>query len=831
MARSRRGSFGLQPRVVPNVSSQIIALAREYVAKRDQLIMDAWRSGGTFEGKQATDEMVLAYWKERREGLDKGDPTYEQASNQVLQLTYAIEQSKQDLLHLQGRISDAQYAQFFIRWSRKVPKNSEFYRVLQKDAAQLIESSKAQSRASAEAAKAEAFNKFVEGTTARDIAIGDAMTKALDALSKETGLSITGNGAELLALLTKEVEANPNEYRALIDTINKGDPNWNGQFTEGYFSARIDAAVKGYDLIADRAQKQGYVSAYANATQGMSNMSQWGQNINVWPVAQTYSTAENALLRVWGDPNASQMDKIEAASRTAAAYESLANTPGVDAGTRTMLLADAARLRGEDAGDAPSFGTSMLGRPGVSPEMAMQVGAWVQTKAQMDANPLAWAYGPVDASGNYDATGKGAFGMVPAGQVPPGAQAVMVPGYNGQAVMAMVVPHAVYAVDPNNPNGNPKLAGYQITYNIGGKPVQLWGYKDEKGGNHWSLVSPLAEGSATRVDTNGDVFVTPPTSPDINAQLAGLKDSNGNPIQLTDQQRASLAAGGSITTTNDTSDRNKAGVKTVVTISAKDGWLVSKMTTSEIDATGNVVSSTTTPSQLTAPSETGVYSPSRLSAGEIPGVTYSSPMQASVSAAAYTQTQDQVGRMASDPAVQQAFLSQTMQTLGITNPYDPRIATAWKEITSPSNGTVAVGRVPMDPRMRRDLNMPGTTPNPDAYTGQLTVNFGKSGELNLPGLPSYLGQQQVNLSPLGDAVSQAQGILGNLLPGLGAIPQTPTGSPTPTVTPTAPGPTPVSTKPGVAPTTVTPTAPSAPTPAPTPLPKPKPPPGGGPKPL
>jgi len=65
MARSRRGSFGLQPRVAPNVSNQIIALAREYVAKRDSLIMDAWRNGGTFEGKKATDEMVLAYWNEQ----------------------------------------------------------------------------------------------------------------------------------------------------------------------------------------------------------------------------------------------------------------------------------------------------------------------------------------------------------------------------------------------------------------------------------------------------------------------------------------------------------------------------------------------------------------------------------------------------------------------------------------------------------------------------------------------------------------------------------------------------------------------------------------------
>src|SRR5690242_19216565 len=108
MARSRRGSFGLQPRVVPNVTSQIVALAREYVAKRDSLIMDAWRNGGTFEGKKVTDDQVLAYWKEREKGLDQGDPDYEQAKDNIMQLQYGIAQSKADVLHTQGKMSDQQ---------------------------------------------------------------------------------------------------------------------------------------------------------------------------------------------------------------------------------------------------------------------------------------------------------------------------------------------------------------------------------------------------------------------------------------------------------------------------------------------------------------------------------------------------------------------------------------------------------------------------------------------------------------------------------------------------------------------------------------------------
>jgi len=281
MARSRRGSFGLQPRVAPNVSGQIIALAREYVAKRQSNIMDAWRNGGTFEGKKATDDMVLAFWRGEMKDLDPNDPNYEEAKNNVMQLQYGIEQSKADVLHVQGKMSDMEYAGFFLRWAKKVPRNSEFYRTLQKDAAQLIESAKAKSRANGERARTEAFNKFVTTTTARDIAIGDAMTAALTDLSKKTGLSITGNGDELLKMLTDDVKANPDSYRVLLDVIHKGDPQWDGNLTEGYFNQHIKSATQGYDLIADRAQKAGFVSAYASAAQGMAAMSQWGQNLKV----------------------------------------------------------------------------------------------------------------------------------------------------------------------------------------------------------------------------------------------------------------------------------------------------------------------------------------------------------------------------------------------------------------------------------------------------------------------------------------------------------------------------------------------------------------------
>jgi len=466
-----------------------------------------------------------------------------------------------------------------------------------------------------------------------------------------------------------------------------------------------------------------------------------------------------------------------------------------------MLQADSARLLGQDAGDSPSFGQSMLGRPGVDPDSAMMLGALNQTKALMDANPTAYAYAPVDGKGQYDPTGQGVLGMVPAGSVQPGSQGVMVPGADGKAVLAMVPAHSVYTVDPSNPNGNPQLAGFSISYNVGGKTVQMWGYKDNQGANHWSLNSPLADGATTKVDAKGDVYVTPAASTPLDAQIASLKDKSGNPIPLTDQQKASLQAGGSIDSITNTSGKGKAGTKETITVSVKNGYLVSTTKDEQIDDKGTITGSTTAPSQLTAPQGSAAFSPSRMQAGDLPGTTFNSPLAVSVYAAQSTQTQDQVSKFVNDPAFQQAFLSQTMTTLGTQNPFDTRLASAWRDVTTgpqkdyPSDAARAAANA------RTDLSYPGgpaAGPNA-AFNSKVTVNFGGQ-QITVPGLPSYLKDQQATLTGGGSDVGwQTASPWSALLPGIGAPPQMAQGSPAPTVTPTAP------------PTKVTPTATPAPT--------------------
>jgi hypothetical protein len=524
------------------------------------------------------------------------------------------------------------------------------------------------------------------------------------------------------------------------------------------------------------------------------------------------------------------MDKQHAAAQFSARLTTLSNTPGIDAGSKTMIQADAQRLLGQDAGDNPSFGTSMLGRPGVDQNTAAVVGAYVQLSAEMAANPLAWAYAPVDQNGQFDPTGRGALGIVPAGAVPPGSQAVVIPGANGQAVMAMVQPHAVYTSDPNNPNASPILAGYQISYNVGGKNIQLWGYKDAQGGNHWSLTSPVAEGAQTKVDNKGDVYITPSaaTAADPIARAKQLDAQFGTNIaaQLQAQQQAGTPLGNVSVSINQPGGKGDSQ-SSKFELSYNNGVFTASSTVNSLDpATGNIVSTQTTPISIPAgDTASAAFSPSRLAAGSgAPGV-FNSPLQASVTAAANTQNADQVSKFASDPAFQQAFLSQTMQTLGTSNIFDPRLAAEWKRLTTPTVYT-RIGLPPderphLTGKQRDDLVFPGENKNTAAYQGSLNINFGKAGELRLPGLPSYLGAQNANLSDFGNMFSG----LSAMLPGLGlpgAPSQTHTGSPAPTVTPSMPPVTPTSITPTTPPVSgITPTTPP-PSPGlpPPPLPKP-----------
>src|SRR4051812_18042617 len=107
---ARRGNFGRSPRPAASLQNTIISIAREMQNQRDQNVMDAWQKGGLFEGKKATDEFVLNYWKQRAGSVSKDDPLYDTYHNAQTELDYSIHESKVRTLYAQGKMSDSQTA-------------------------------------------------------------------------------------------------------------------------------------------------------------------------------------------------------------------------------------------------------------------------------------------------------------------------------------------------------------------------------------------------------------------------------------------------------------------------------------------------------------------------------------------------------------------------------------------------------------------------------------------------------------------------------------------------------------------------------------------------
>jgi len=737
----RRGGYSHVPRTAPNLANTILSIAREMAAAQDRNIMDAWKNGGVFDGKPATDKTVLSYWRGRLDDVDPQDPLYDTYKNTVMQLEYGIEQSKQDLLYTQGKLSDGQYAQFFINWAKKVPRDSEFWRVLQKDAAQLMERARASGAAASKRRKTESFNAFVADTTEKDIAIADAMTNALDGLSKSTGLNITGNGPQLLATLTQDFALHPEQYRVLDDALTAGDVEFSGTFTSAYFGRALDSATTGYGLIADRAKQDGFSSVYDSAAKNEAQMSQWGQNFDVWPVAKSYDAAYKQYSRIWGDANASWADRQDAATKFAQVVQKLAATPGIDAASVTMLQADATRLLGQDAGDAPSFGQAMLGRGGVTPEVAAAVGYIDSQQALKDANPGSYVNAPVNADGSFDPTGQGPVGIIPAGSLPAGAQFVAVPGLTGKASVIAVMPHSVYAVDPNDPNATPVEVAKTLSYRNGDEMITLTGYADSRNNEHWGESTPWADGVTSAVDKNGDTYLTLPggATQDPLTRAAALDKQYGT--HLVDQIKA-----GSVNPTAVIYQRDKNNrITAKITAKLDKGSFSMTQTTMVRDANGQQMEGSTTPLSLGVPAADlfkAAISPSRDAAGDVPGVTFLSPMQAAMDAAGSRMQAGQIALLASDPLFQSAFISQTMQTLGIQDPTDPRVVAAWTDsVVRPvkdfNTGVVAEAKR-MQAFERRDLEYPGA---PKQVSGQAAPSISMGATLKVPTIPAALLSQ------------------------------------------------------------------------------------------
>jgi flagellar hook-basal body complex protein FliE len=131
-----RARFGRLPRSAPSLTSTIVALAQEYQRIRDRNIEDAWKEGGLFEGKKVTDQMMIKYWKERRDSVDPSDPNWDYYNNLLHGYEFNIAESTEYLKYKEGKIGEAAMAAFYRKWAAKMPRNSANWRSLMTKAAE-----------------------------------------------------------------------------------------------------------------------------------------------------------------------------------------------------------------------------------------------------------------------------------------------------------------------------------------------------------------------------------------------------------------------------------------------------------------------------------------------------------------------------------------------------------------------------------------------------------------------------------------------------------------------------------------------------------------------
>lgn len=738
---ARRASFGRRPRVQQNITGTLVAIAREMQNREDANIMNAWQNGGKVHGRAVTDEMVLAYWTRRRKTLDKADPSYDQINNQISQLEYAVAQSKADLLHVQGKMSDQAFAKFYLNWAKKVPRNSEFWRTLQKDAAALMATAKQKVRTVDPArARAEAFQKFQDGKYEKDIRLGEALTAAIEKQERASGKDRDGFGDDLISMLNDAIKSNPGEYRELIQMLNTRG-NYNGTITRSFLEAELSRAEDGAADIADRAKAGGYVGAWKGALDVASKFADWHENTNGWDVGAAYLKQE-ALWRKAQGEGSSIIDRNVANQRFAAWAEKQSKNTKLDPATRSMYATTAARLNGKgDTVDPslPDVRSTIGGGGGIITDEVAQKIAWDnQQVANMQANPDGYVYAPVDRNGKIDPNGTIEIVSVSALS---GLNTVPMPQQTtaGTTVNVAAVVETIYAQDPNNPK-NLVAVGQRVQQRVGAQTISHVTIQDSRGRTRVvGAEEAMADGVTESRDGQGRVIwsMPQPTSAqranDLLVAAQAIDKNNGGKTSVAANIQAQLEAGVPVDSIKiDSSlpiyDANTGSKSGKTTYSIEGGRIVANDYNVAMLPDGTEGETTKVRTEVLGGASNflpgSVIDPTMVSAPYIPGLTYNSATARGLSEHISNIPPEQARAYLSDEKNNFEFIKAEMAALGTNNPYDPRIARDYKD--------AQIGAQILDQRdiernvalanYRVDLEFPGV--KTDAAEKPVSISFG-----------------------------------------------------------------------------------------------------------
>ena len=419
--------------------------------------MDAWKNGGLFEGEKATDEKVLAHWKERLANVSKDDPLYDSYNNAYMQYDYSIHESKATLANAQGKMSDGQLASFYSNWAKKVPKDSEFYRVLMRDAAQWMRAAKQRGSVNTERAKEEAYktwqtNAHAKGEAGMEFLLNGlrSMANTGSAALHTVGLFNQGGSdfadfdpsdpEQMMEMLSRITAKTPGQYlpggeriettynpskevifhdasgkawtgEGFIGELQRLNPAFKGDLTTTYVNSVIVGANESLDARIAKAVATGHQTDANELRKSKAYVQSVGTQFKSWPVETDYMHALETYNKVMADPSSTPQDKANAYATKANQLTAFIKDPRI-AENDAMRASMQAELDGNP--NAVSVGDSynqMDGNKPFDPNKPSTIALQVrdQTIANAMIEGLALPIGHPDklynTQGNYDSNG------------------------------------------------------------------------------------------------------------------------------------------------------------------------------------------------------------------------------------------------------------------------------------------------------------------------------------------------------------------------------------------------------------------------------------------
>lgn len=558
-----RARFGRLPRSAPSLTSTIVALAQQYQAARERNLVDAWKNGGQFEGKDATDERLLKFYRDKLKDLSPDDPEWDETRNTITQYEFSVANSKMELKYARNDATDGEMANFYEKWAGDLPRNSEAWRERMKLAAQYRDRAASTARASSSAAKAAAYGHAQNDTYLKKGAAYDQIMGYLTSMARSgiigavapvldtsgeglADLRVTENDATDFLNIVHTFASDPRfkeERQRVTGILRDAGIPFNGDFSYNNLLALNHSAIAGAAHQIKIARRFGY--SPTDYQKKRDDLKQTGATISTIDEKALYEDARAEWMETLNDPGATLTERASATDKYSAKLLNLAQrakSAGDDVGAgryNTEYLA----TQGQKTGGKPTMWESSrpteashkepsdTGEPKSDADSTAQ--SVIDTKTDLARllarDPVtgqpAYAQVRVDKDGKPTSSASGRFAVVPIAAIPGAAMTVTRADGEGKIAVAggsipasgivtALVPTDITAhvvqTNPTQPGAEkpplqevikPQIVGQRFVLDDG---TPIWSYTDSTGAKKFALDNPFAQQPG--VTSSGDVI-------------------------------------------------------------------------------------------------------------------------------------------------------------------------------------------------------------------------------------------------------------------------------------------------------------------------------------